>query len=283
MIKLIKVYIATTTGLTAIQRITEEDPELNSVVCLSGKAISLPISAAYDTFVRNPTGVVQRCFGHSAFRVDVSSTIDQGYSWQLGLIIAHALKNENRLSRPDSKKFDTIITTGEVDRDLRVLPVNNFSEKFKNLEEKLQSIGVSPENTILVVPTENEEAVTGVIPKSYIEILPVDNVNQIFDHINLPLVKIGHSVLSMERSKKMVTIEFKKVKQVTLLLTLLCVVTAGFYYGKELVSSISSSFSQPNVSDQMPIRTKPEPQIIKPRKVEIEGRKNLKPKPTWSP
>ena len=98
----VTVYIATTIKPVAIQRITEEDPEVNSVICLAGKAISLPISGAYNAFVRNPTGVIQRDFGHSAYRIDVSGKIEDGYSWQLGVFVAHALKRAARLVPPGS-------------------------------------------------------------------------------------------------------------------------------------------------------------------------------------
>ena len=81
------IFIATTKGSVGIQRITEEDPEIASVVCLAGKAMPLPISNAYQDFVRQATGVVQRDFGHGSFRVDLSATIEDGYSWQLGLYL----------------------------------------------------------------------------------------------------------------------------------------------------------------------------------------------------
>ena len=77
----IRVYIATTDGPVEIQRITREDPEVRSVVCLDGTAKALPISRAYDSFIKEPTGVVQRSFNHPAFRMDVDKPITDGNSW----------------------------------------------------------------------------------------------------------------------------------------------------------------------------------------------------------
>ena len=77
----IRVVVLTTNGPAAVERITEEDPEVSSVICLSGKAVALPVSSAYDAFVREPTGVVQHHFGHRAYRVDVDAMIAEGYSW----------------------------------------------------------------------------------------------------------------------------------------------------------------------------------------------------------
>ncbi len=88
---LVRVHVGTTEGPAEIQRITDEPPGIRSVVCLDGKAVALPISADYDSFVRRPTGVVERLFGHSAFRMDVGARITDGLSWQLGALVAHSL------------------------------------------------------------------------------------------------------------------------------------------------------------------------------------------------
>ncbi|HJP53297.1 MAG TPA: hypothetical protein QF556_01070, partial [Rhodospirillales bacterium] len=87
----VRVYIATTQGPSEVQRIAEEDPKVRSVVCLDGTSEALPISAAYDAFVRKPTGVIEKNFGHSVYRLDVSERISDGKSWQLGFFAAHAL------------------------------------------------------------------------------------------------------------------------------------------------------------------------------------------------
>ena len=126
----VRVAVLTTTGPAEVERITEEDPELSSVVCLGGKAVSLPVSRAYDAFVREPTGVVQRHFGHPAYRIDVSAPIDEGYSWQLGLLAAHALAAAGRLAGKGDAADRVIWATGEVDRDLNVLPVDHVARKL---------------------------------------------------------------------------------------------------------------------------------------------------------
>ena len=87
----IRVVVATTEGPSTVLRVTAEDPAVRSVVCLGRSATALPISRAYDAFVRAPTGIVERAVGHRAFRLDVSAPIDDGDSWQLGLYLAHRL------------------------------------------------------------------------------------------------------------------------------------------------------------------------------------------------
>ncbi len=141
----VRVYIATTEGPAEIQRITEEDPGIKSVVCLDSKAMALPISAGYDAFVREPTGVIEKCFGHSAFRMDVSRHISEGMSWQLGVFAAHALFSAGRLAGKREAAAQAIWLTGEVNRDLEVGAVDHVAEKLRRsgrLFSKLETDGI---------------------------------------------------------------------------------------------------------------------------------------------
>lgn len=126
----VRIYIATTEGPVEVQRITQEDPDVRSVVCVNGTAKALPISRDYDAFVKEPTGVVQRSFGHGAYRMDVSAPISAGNSWQLGAFIAHAFHAEDRLAGPDDKVDNAIWLTGELDRDLNVRAVDHIKDKL---------------------------------------------------------------------------------------------------------------------------------------------------------
>ncbi len=187
----VRVFIATTAGLVAVQRITEEDPEVNSVVCLAGKAVALPISAAYEAFVRDPTGVIQRHFGHPAYRVDVSSAVDEGYSWQLALFAAHALVKAGRLAHPDAEVQLTVIATGEVNRDLHVLEVDHMTEKFGDLAAQLDAIGADPARTVMAVPRGNGDAVkehaAAADVAGGLTVLPIAHARELLDHLGLPM------------------------------------------------------------------------------------------------
>ena len=190
---LVRVIIATTQTPVSVLRITEEDPVVNSVVCLSGKAIPLPISGAYDAFVRDPTGVVQRYFQHSAFRIDVSDKIDEGYSWQLGLFTAHALQSAGRLAQQDAKCDRTVITTGEVDRDLNVLTVSGNAEKASVLRSQIEAFIDASHPVTLAVPKINIEewhnAFSDLASASQntFKILAIDTVKDLLDHLDVPL------------------------------------------------------------------------------------------------
>jgi hypothetical protein len=146
----IRVVIATTEGPSTVLRVTAEDPAVRSVVCLGRTTTTLPISRAYDAFVRAPTGVVERAVGHPSFRVDVSAPIDDGDSWQLGLYLAHRLKAAGRLAEDDEPADKTVWVTGAVDGDLAVHPVERVSEKWRRSEGWLAESGV---DLLMVVPS----------------------------------------------------------------------------------------------------------------------------------
>jgi len=154
----IRVYIPTTDGPVAVERITRE-PAAQSAVCVKRTTRVLPISAAYDAFVRAPSGVIEREFGPfetGAFRLDVSAAIGDGESWQLGVYLAHALAVEGRLAGPDDDCVQAIWATGAVDSDLRINSVSHVSEKIhlsQELVAELESAGVA---VSAFVPLDNE-------------------------------------------------------------------------------------------------------------------------------
>lgn len=149
------VYIATTEGPSEIQRITPEESDVRSVICHDGRAIALPISADYDSFVRRPTGVIEACFGHGAYRVDISDPIASGLSWQLGLFIAHALSDDGRLVRADDRIPQIVWATGEVTRDLAVEAVEDVDRKIRQSESRIRAHLDSGSRIVLAVPVEN--------------------------------------------------------------------------------------------------------------------------------
>jgi hypothetical protein len=131
-LSLVRIFIPTTDGPVAIERITRE-PAAQSAICVKRTTRVLPISAAYDAFVRAPSGVIEREFGpwdRGAFRLDVSGPITDGESWQLGVFIAHALATENRLAGPDDDVAEALWITGALDSDLGVGAVGHVAEKL---------------------------------------------------------------------------------------------------------------------------------------------------------
>lgn len=152
------VHILTTEGPVLIQSIAEEDPAVRSVVCVDGRAEALPMSAAYDAFVRRPTGLIERFTGHGSYRMDVAARVDDGRSWQLAVYIAHVVALQG-------SEGPAIYATGEVDRDGAVRPV-------AFVDRKLQTLGPAEAGAVVLVPAGEgaRQSVDGV------SVVPVNSV-----------------------------------------------------------------------------------------------------------
>lgn len=176
----IKVVVATTEGPSTVLRVTPEDPSLRSVVCLGRSTTALPISPAYDAFVRKPTGVIEKAVGHAAFRVDVSAPIEDGKSWQLGLYLAHRLKAADRLAEDDEPAELVLWVTGAVDGDLKVHPVEHMKEKQRRSAELFAEVG---HRVLAVVPVDQAESLTD-LPDSA-QSLAIGTVAPLLRHLGL--------------------------------------------------------------------------------------------------
>jgi hypothetical protein len=188
----IRVYIGTTEGPAEVLRVTPEDPKVRSVVCLDGKTVALPIARNYDSFVREPTGVVEKYFGHAAFRIDVGAPIEMGNSWQLGVFAAHALFAQNRLARAGERAEGAIWLTGEVDRALTVNPVDHIDEKITRSKALFGAL--AQENIPLTVYASRDNAeimsdewvVRRGIDPSQCRIVALDHVDALCRELSLP-------------------------------------------------------------------------------------------------
>ena len=58
----------------------------------------MPISPFYNSFVKSPTGIIEKLVGHPSFRIDITKPIHNGKSWQLAIAIAHIFAKHNILN-----------------------------------------------------------------------------------------------------------------------------------------------------------------------------------------
>jgi hypothetical protein len=153
----IRVLIPTTNGLVDVLLLTQEDPEIGRcVACIGGTTVMADIAAAYHDFVVRPTGVVERLFGHSCFRLDVSDRIDAGSSWQLGVLTAHACLADGRLAQENDTASHTIWATGSVRAvDLTVRGVTHIAEKFELSIDRLRREASEGRRVLALLPQEN--------------------------------------------------------------------------------------------------------------------------------
>ena len=148
----VRVYIATTEGPVAVQKITAEDPDVPSVACRDGTTEILAISRDYTRFVDRGTGLVAALTGHGAYRLDLDRPVDGGRSWQLPVLLAHLLEAEGRLAGPDEPAGFALLATGEVDRDQRVRRVGRVSEKLAAAGDLIARHGDGGSPLVVLVP-----------------------------------------------------------------------------------------------------------------------------------
>ncbi|MBT5264964.1 MAG: hypothetical protein HOL85_09040 [Rhodospirillaceae bacterium] len=187
---LVRVLVATTEGPSVIQRVTEEDPEVRSVICLNGTTQALPISQAYEAFVRRPTGVVERAVGHPAFRTDVSHPIDDGGSWQLALYLAHILARDGRLAEREGPAETMLWVTGTVDSDLAVGAVDHVSSKLQRSREDFAAQLSNGQSVLVVVPEGNAAEVGPSNVPEGVHVVPVATVDDALSAIALEASKV---------------------------------------------------------------------------------------------
>jgi len=130
------IWIATTAGPVEIVSITREDPGIRSVLCVQDSFEELPISSLYDSFVKRPTGIIEKITGHPSYRTDLSAPITQGSSWQLGITIAH-LFHSKELTKKSKHEELAIFCTGSVTASGEVVAVNRIQEKWNSFNNLL--------------------------------------------------------------------------------------------------------------------------------------------------
>ena len=214
------IIIPTTNNVVGINDIVKEDPLVSSVICENNNLEALPISPFYNSFVKSPTGIIEKLVGHPSFRTDITKPIHNGKSWQLAIAIAHIFfknnilnfSNENQLL---TKKTEEIIwASGTINSNLEIKKINYLDQKiynsmnfFKNcIQNKIQI------NVILSIENKddfdsllsNNEFLKAAINTKLIKVLFFKNLYGLFNHLNLRniLNKPTKQLSFLQKSKK---------------------------------------------------------------------------------
>ena len=195
------VVIPTTNNLVGISDIVVEDPLVSSVICENNSLESLPISNKYASFVKSPTGIIEKITGHSSYRIDITNRIEQGDSWQLAIAIAHIFHDNNFLSFStnenliNNNKHTIIWASGTINSNLDVKAISYLDQKIKNsinffkqcIEYNITvEIVLSFENKIdLNNILENNKFLKEAITKKQIKLIPIKNLKDFFDNTSL--------------------------------------------------------------------------------------------------
>jgi hypothetical protein len=188
-----RVLIPTTSGLVDVLLLTEEDPGIGrSVACIGGTAETADIAAAYNAFVTRPTGVIERLFGHSCYRLDLSGRVDAGSSWQLGILTAHALRAVDRLAQENDIADGFIWATGSVRSvDLTVGGVGHIPEKLSISIGRLKQEIAAGRPVIVAIPRQNSEILTpemrSDLASSGIDLVELSCVGELWHRLGLEI------------------------------------------------------------------------------------------------
>lgn len=194
--KRLAVFVATTSGPVRIERITRERAP-QSMVCLRRSSIVLPISAAYDGFVRPGSGVIEKTFGpfeDGSFRLDVSEPIETGESWQLGAFVAHALAagSKTDLLGAGETADDIVWLTGQVDCDLAVGSVGHLTEKVHSSRAAIAAwIALGRSVTMVMHEGADHEAVLAAGVPQGVRVVPVRSALDALRELDIKLPPIS--------------------------------------------------------------------------------------------
>ena len=185
----VRIFIATTEGPVSVDGINP-CPLGKSIVCVSGNKEPLRgFSAMYNEFVRKR--LVQATPKQpAAFRLDISSRIDTGESWQLGVFLAHALRNSDRLAGPaqEQEAASFVLATGEIEYGLSVGTVGYVEEKLRASRGLIEAALNVGQRVILCLPEGNAgdgKSEQDKARKAGAEILCAASVYELFTRLEL--------------------------------------------------------------------------------------------------
>ena len=187
------IFAMTTAGLVQIQRISRERAPLSMMVVGRGSE-RLAISDRYDDFVFPGGGPVEKYFGpfpKGGFRLEVSTAIDSGDSWQLAVFIAHAVvaSGEHMLCREALEADCILCLTGTVDFDGQVGGVGHIGEKAHAAADRWgqwKDAGLTP---FVAAPLGDDlEQLHGSEAMTGSEVRGVGHVAELCRELEIPLI-----------------------------------------------------------------------------------------------
>ncbi len=220
------IVIPTTNYLVGISNITIENPLVSSVICENNNLEALPISNRYNSFVKSPTGIIEKLTGHSSFRVDLTKKIDQGNSWQLPMAMAHVLLNEKKLKFSNKENLihddntNIIWSTGKITSNLKIQPISYLDQKIKNSIEFFKSSLKRNLVINIILSSENEaefkniilqnQFMTNAINRGNIKLVLINDLPSFFK-----IFKVSNNKLT--KKPQLFTIFKKKLKLILVL------------------------------------------------------------------
>ena len=186
------VLIPTTQSVVGFTDITVEDNNVSPVVCVNNSLTPLPISADYNDFIKSPSGVVEKYTKISSYRLDLTSSIDTGESWQLGFFIAHLINHFGTLNFSKTEELipnytDNILwCSGVVNANLDLDDVTYIKTKLLNSKQIFEEAIKQKKMIYLCVSNGNAKEVEEFIGtydnslKKYLRLVSIKNAKELF-------------------------------------------------------------------------------------------------------
>ena len=220
------VLIPTTQNIVGFTDITVEDKNVSPIVCVNNSLTPLPISADYNDFIKSPSGVVEKYTKISSYRLDLTSSIDTGESWQLGFLVAHLINHFGTLNFSKTEELiptDTVNIlwcSGVLNANLDLEDVTHIKTKLLNSKQIFEEAIKQKKIIHLCVSNGNAKEVKDFIGsydnslKKYLKLVSIKNARELFRIINYEKIFLKNT----NAFKK------KSLKALSLLLILLIIV-----------------------------------------------------------
>jgi cold shock CspA family protein len=155
--ELTRVFIGTTQGPAELLSL-ETPPEISqSLMRVNNTPTMASNSADYDAFVTAATGVIASRFGKGPYRANISTDIQDGDSWQLGMFAAHCLHSHGKLANEEDKAGSAVWVTGKISTasGLPVKSVKQIPLKVQRSKDLFTGILGRGVDLTIVIPDAN--------------------------------------------------------------------------------------------------------------------------------
>lgn len=190
------VVIPTTLGPVSVTGLIELAGEGGrSAMCLEGTTTLIGVASGYNAFVRLTTGVIHRLYGKTPqvdYRLDVSANVDAGSSWQLAVLLAHALyENGRRLETAADAEGPLVWATGAINpAGVTVANVGHVADKLRRSRELFEAALAKGRAIHIFIPIETERDIdpdiAGWLAERGLKPIPLRSADAAFAALGLP-------------------------------------------------------------------------------------------------
>ena len=233
------VLIPTTQNVVGFADITVEDNNVSPIVCVNNSLTPLPISADYSNFIKTPSGVVEKYTKISSYRLDLTSSIDTGDSWQLGFLVAHLINHFGTLNFSKTQQLiplqsDKILwCSGVVNANLDLSDVTHIQTKLLNSKQIFDKAIKQKKYIYLCVSKGNTKEVEKFIEnydnssKKHLKLVSIKNAKELFRVINYQ--KIFLQNINTFKIKSLKAFSILLILLITIPLLLFCFKTSSAF------------------------------------------------------